>query len=48
MAGASENRPEFRPGEFTGAFLHKPFKVDDLLRKTDELLRRAPVVPAKA
>jgi CheY-like chemotaxis protein len=42
-----ENRPGFRPEEFTGAFLHKPFKADELQRKVGELLRR-PARTAKA
>jgi PAS domain S-box-containing protein len=33
------SRSPFRPEEFKGAFLRKPFKSDDLLRKTAELLR---------
>ena len=34
-----ENRPGFRPEEFTGAFLRKPFKAEVLLTKVSELLR---------
>ena len=35
------NRPGFRPEEFTGAFLRKPFKADDLLNKVSQLLQPA-------
>ena len=35
------NRPAFRPEEFTGAFLRKPFKSDDLLNKVSALLQKA-------
>ena len=48
LASPGENRPGFRPEEFTGAFLRKPFKVDDLLRKAHELLHRpAAVTPPR-
>lgn len=39
------NRPAFRPEEFTGAFVRKPFKADDLLTKVSTLLQKA-VTPA--
>ena len=42
-----ENRPGFRPEEFTGAFLRKPFKSEVLLTKVSELLL-PPARPAKA
>ena len=47
MSSPSENRPGFRPEDFTGAFLRKPFKSDELLTKTAELLHR-PAAPAPA
>jgi hypothetical protein len=40
----AEKFPGFKPEEFTGAFLRKPFKSDDLLQKAAELLQR-PSVP---
>ena len=47
MASPSEGRPDFRAGEFTGAFLHKPFKIESLLQKTSELLQRPAVVASR-
>jgi len=47
MASPSEGRPDFRAGEFTGAFLHKPFKIESLLQKTAELLQRPAVVASR-
>ncbi len=38
----AERHPGFKPEEFTGAFLRKPFRSDELLRKTAELLQRRP------
>lgn len=47
LASPGANRPGFRPEEFTGAFLRKPFKADELLRKASELLQR-PATPTPA
>jgi PAS domain S-box-containing protein len=40
LSAPMEHRPMFRPEEFNGAFLRKPFKSDELLRKTADLLQR--------
>jgi two-component system cell cycle sensor histidine kinase/response regulator CckA len=37
-----ENRPGFRPEEFTGLFLRKPFRAEVLLTKVGELLQPPP------
>jgi len=47
LSAPQDSRPAFRPENFTGAFLRKPFKSDDLLRKTADLLQR-PATPAAA
>ena len=48
LAAPAEGRPAFRPEEFTGLFLKKPFKSDDLLRKVTELIQRPAVAPKPA
>jgi PAS domain S-box-containing protein len=40
LASPGQDRPGFRPEEFAGAFLRKPFKPGDLLAKVHELLLR--------
>jgi CheY-like chemotaxis protein len=40
LASPGQSRPDFRPEQFTGAFLRKPFKPDELLARTHELLLR--------
>lgn len=47
LTSPSDSRPGFRPEDYNGAFLRKPFKPEMLLRMTGELLRRAPATPAK-
>ena len=39
MPPPSDNRPGSPPGQYSGSYLRKPFKVDELLRKTAELLQ---------
>ena len=49
LSSPGQNRPGFRPEEFTGAFLRKPFKPDDLLAKVHELLLRpAQLIPGRS
>ena len=48
LEAPAEGRPSFRPETFSGLFLKKPFKSDDLLKKVTELLQRPVAAPKPA